>query len=105
VICIDVCHIKAVAYHTFVAADAPANEQSVRAESALPSTPDIHFVGRQVRNVPIVLKKSFLADEPKFSGSLMRSRRGDVRDHIDLHQRNHTNPRIGLKEPRSGRET
>jgi hypothetical protein len=32
---------------------------------------------------------SFLADEPNFSGPLMRSTRGDVRDHIDLHKRNH----------------
>jgi choline dehydrogenase-like flavoprotein len=37
----------------------------------------------------IVLKKSFLADEPNFSGPLMRSTRSDVRDHIDLHKRNH----------------
>jgi hypothetical protein len=37
----------------------------------------------------IVLKKSFLVEEPIFSGPLMRSTRGDVRDHIDLHKRNH----------------
>ena len=37
----------------------------------------------------IVLKKSFLADEPNFLGPLMRSTRGDVRDHIDIHKRNH----------------
>jgi hypothetical protein len=36
----------------------------------------------EVRLVPIVLKKSFLADEPKFLGPLMRFVRGDVRDHI-----------------------
>ena len=29
-----------------------ANQQSVRAKSALPSTPDIHFVRRHVRKVP-----------------------------------------------------
>src|ERR1700723_139386 len=51
-----------------------------------------------------VLKKSFLADEPNFSGPLMRSTRGDVRDQIDLHKRNHES-RNGLKEPRSGGET
>jgi hypothetical protein len=39
VICIDARHIKTVANHTFVPAD-------VRAKSALPSTPDIHFVRR-----------------------------------------------------------
>jgi len=37
----------------------------------------------------IVLKKSFLADEPNFLVPPMRSTRGDVRDHIDLHKRNH----------------
>jgi hypothetical protein len=36
----------------------------------------------EVRLVPIVLKKSFLADEPKFLGALMRFVRADVRDHI-----------------------
>ena len=35
-ICIDARHIKAVANHTFVPADARANEQSVRAKSVLP---------------------------------------------------------------------
>jgi hypothetical protein len=44
---------------------------------------------RHVGFVPIVLKKSFLADEQNFSGPLMRSKRGDVGDHIDLHKRNH----------------
>ncbi len=39
-----------------------------------------------------MLKKSFLADEPNFSGPLMRSTRGDVRDQIDLHKRNHESP-------------
>jgi hypothetical protein len=35
-----------------------------------------------VRKVPIELKKSFLADDPKFLGPLMHFVRGDVRDHI-----------------------
>jgi hypothetical protein len=34
----------------------------------------------------ILLKKSFLADEQNFSGPLMRSAGGDVRDHIALHK-------------------
>jgi hypothetical protein len=37
----------------------------------------------------IVLKKSFLADEPDFSGPLMRFARGDVRDHNVLHKNDH----------------
>jgi hypothetical protein len=53
VICIDARLIEVVANHTFVPADARANEQSVRGKSALPPTPDIHFVRRHVRNVPI----------------------------------------------------
>jgi hypothetical protein len=36
----------------------------------------------KVRFAPIVLKKSFLADEPKLLGPRMRFVRGDVRDHI-----------------------
>jgi hypothetical protein len=43
----------------------------------------------QVRFVPIVLQKSFLADEHNFLGPLMRSARGDVRDHIVLHKNDH----------------
>jgi hypothetical protein len=35
------------------------------------------------------LKKSFLADERNFSGPLMRSATGDVRDHIVLHKNDH----------------
>ena len=35
-----------------------------------------------VRLVPIVLQKSFWADQRKFLGPLMRFARGDVRDHI-----------------------
>jgi len=38
---------------------------------------------------PILLKKSLLADEPNFSGPLVRSARGDVRDHIDSHKSDH----------------
>jgi hypothetical protein len=34
-----------------------------------------------VRFAPILLKTSFLADEPDFSGPPMRFARGDVRDH------------------------
>ena len=48
--------------------------------SVLPSTADA--VG--LRFAPILLKKSFLADEQNFSGPLMRSAGGDVRDHIAL---------------------
>ena len=40
-----------------------------------------------IRFVPIVLKKSFLADEPKFLGPPMRFERGDVRDHVVLSKR------------------
>jgi hypothetical protein len=57
--------------------------------SALPLKPDIAEYGRHVRFVPILLKKSFLADEQNFSGPLMRSARGDVRDHIVLHKNDH----------------
>jgi len=57
-----------------------------------------------VRIWPIVLKKSFLADGPNFSGPLMRSTRGDVRDHINLHNATANRP-IGLEEPSSGGET
>jgi hypothetical protein len=37
----------------------------------------------------ILLKKSFLADEQNFSGPLMRSARGDVREHIVLYKNDH----------------
>jgi hypothetical protein len=50
-----------------------------------PASSNIHF---NDRFPPILLKKSFLADDPNFSGPLMRSTRGDVRDHIDLNKRN-----------------
>jgi hypothetical protein len=38
---------------------------------------------------PILLKKSFLADEQNFSGPLMRSAGDDLRDHIALHKNDH----------------
>jgi hypothetical protein len=57
--------------------------------SALPLKADIAEYGRHVRFVPILLKKSFLAGEQNFSGPLMRSARGDVRDHIVLHKNDH----------------
>ena len=38
---------------------------------------------RDVGFAPIVLKKSFFADDRKFSGPLMRLNRCDVRDHIN----------------------
>jgi hypothetical protein len=37
----------------------------------------------------ILLQKSFRDDERNFSGPLMRSARGDVRDHIVLHKNDH----------------
>ncbi len=51
-------------------------------ESALYLRRDIADRGRDVRFVPIVLKKSFLTNDRKFLGPLMRFVRGDVRDHI-----------------------
>jgi hypothetical protein len=41
------------------------------------------------RFAPIMLKKSFLADERKFLGLLMRFVRGNVRDHIDSTKNDH----------------
>ena len=38
---------------------------------------------------PIVLKKSFLADERNFLGPLMCIARGDVRDHVVSHKNDH----------------
>jgi hypothetical protein len=71
VICIDARLIEVVANHTFVPADARANEQSVRAKSALPPTPDIHFVRRHVRNVPtaevLVRPLDWLVRQPSVS--------------------------------------
>jgi hypothetical protein len=57
--------------------------------SAVHPITDIVKILRHVRFVPILLKKSFLADEQNFSGPLMRSARGDVRDHIVLHKNDH----------------
>jgi hypothetical protein len=59
-----------------------ANQMLWIGVSALASTTDFFWRATQVRFVPIVLKKSFLADEQQFLGPLMRSVRGDVRDHI-----------------------
>jgi hypothetical protein len=50
---------------------------------------DIHHDDGDVRFVPIVLQKSFLADERNFSGPLMRFVRDDVRDHIILYKSDH----------------
>jgi hypothetical protein len=57
--------------------------------SALQRITDSSRTSRQVRKVPILLQKSFLADERNFSGPLMRSARGDVRDHIVLYKDDH----------------
>jgi hypothetical protein len=51
--------------------------------SALPLRADIAQRSRYVCFVPIVLKKSPLAHERKFSAPLVRPTLGDVRDHID----------------------
>jgi hypothetical protein len=47
-----------------------------------PPITDIGDAGRNVRFVPILLKKSFWEGEQKFLEPLMRFARGDVRDHI-----------------------
>jgi len=57
--------------------------------SALPLRADIAQCSRNVRFVPIVLKKSFSPDERNFLGPLMRFARGDVRDHIVSHKNDH----------------
>jgi hypothetical protein len=44
---------------------------------------------RHVGFVPIVLQKSFWADQRNFLGPLMRFARGDVRDHIVLAKIDH----------------
>jgi hypothetical protein len=49
----------------------------------------------------IVLKKSFLGDEPNFIGPLMRVRCGDVRDHVVSHK-NDQDLRIDVTELCSG---
>ena len=50
--------------------------------SALERITDSSQTSRQVRNVPILLQKSFWGDERKFLEPLMRFTHGDVRDHI-----------------------
>src|SRR5580700_10206527 len=57
--------------------------------SALERIADSNQTSREVRKVPIVLKKSFLDDERNFLGPLMRFARGDVRGHIVLHKNDH----------------
>jgi len=44
---------------------------------------------RHVRNVPIVLKKSFLTGAGNFSEPLKRFVRRDVRDHVVTHKNDH----------------
>src|ERR1700694_4475169 len=63
--------------------------RSPRPTSALVRNPDSSRTSREVRNVPIVLKKSFLGDERNFLGPLMRFVRGDVRDHIVSNKSDH----------------
>jgi hypothetical protein len=70
--------------------------------SGLPRQADLFGVRQHVSKVPILLKKSFSADERKFSGPLMRSARGDVRDHIVL-PKTTTDLRIGPSGHCSGR--
>jgi len=55
--------------------------------SALPPKADLKQTSRHVRNVPIVLQKSFGGGERNFLGPLMRFVRRDVRDLI-AHQKN-----------------
>jgi hypothetical protein len=57
--------------------------------SALLRITDSSQTSRHVRVVPILLKKSFLGDGRKFLGPLMRFVRGDVGDHIFLHENDH----------------
>jgi hypothetical protein len=66
-----------------------ATSDRERARSALPSRTDISFGDYGVCFVPIVLKKSFLGDDQKFSGLLMRFARGGMRDHIVSHKNDH----------------
>src|ERR1700724_3299823 len=44
---------------------------------------------RHISTLPILLQKSFLADEQNFIGALMRFARGDVSDHIVSHKNDH----------------
>ncbi len=57
--------------------------------SALPPRADMQRPLRHVRFVPIVLKKSFLADDGNFLEPLMRFSRRDVRAHIGSHKNDH----------------
>ena len=50
--------------------------------AGLPPTADIGPNFRNIRNVPILLQKSFWGVERKFLDPLVRFARGDVRDHI-----------------------
>jgi hypothetical protein len=65
------------------------NYPGSRGTSVLPSGADIVSLPQHVRLVPILLKKSFSADEQKFSASLVHPARGDMRDHIDSHKSDH----------------
>jgi hypothetical protein len=65
--------------------------------------PPVGFNPRQVRYWPIVLKKSFLTDERKFLGPLMRLVRCDVRGHIVMPKIDHGSRR-GATERFSGKE-
>src|SRR6476659_3887565 len=56
---------------------------------------DIVRAGRHVSKVPILLQKSFWGDERKFSGTLTRVARGNVRDHVILEKKT-TDLRSGL---------
>jgi hypothetical protein len=57
--------------------------------SELPLKADIARCSRHVSKVPILLKKSFSADERNVLGPLMRFARGDVRDHIVSQKNDH----------------
>jgi hypothetical protein len=60
--------------------------------SALPRSADIADRVRQVRKVPILLKKSFWGDEQKFLEPLMRFTRSELRDHIVSSKIDHGSP-------------
>jgi hypothetical protein len=60
--------------------------------SALPRSADIADQVRQVRKVPILLRKSFWGGERKFLEPLMRFMRGNVRDHIVSSKIDHEPP-------------
>ena len=57
--------------------------------SGLPRIADVLRTGQHVRNVPILLQKSFGGDERNFLGPLMRFVRRDVRDHIAYQKKDH----------------